>query len=121
MPHKNPEERRAWQRKNYQLNKDIINSRLCKKAAVDRWRKKNADKCRDRSLKYYNENKEKMSIACKIWWQQKGNERKRQEAELLVDNYIKRQLSKDGFSRKDISRYPELIETKRIILKTKRL
>lgn len=121
MPHKDPEARRAWQRKNYQDKKDVINSRPCRKIARKKYEECHKDKRRQRSKDYFYANRDKMIAKVKRWWTERGNEMKRKETELLTDYYLKKQLKKDGFTREQISQYPELIETKRILLKTKRL
>lgn len=121
MPFKNIEARREWQRKNYQANKEVINSRPCKKEAHKRYAERHKDKRRQLSKEYFYANRDKMAEKVKQWWTERGNERKRKETELLTDDYVIRQLTKDGFTREEISQYPELIETKRILLKTKRL
>lgn len=123
MPHKDPEARRAWAREWYSKNKDLIKSKSgpSRKKACKNYRKNHPDRCKAYSQKYYTENKNVLYVKVKQWWSEKGNERKRNETESLTDNYIKRQLRKDGFSRKEINEYPELIKTKRNILKIKRL
>lgn len=65
-------------------------------------------------------------------WKKGRDERERKEKEYrkgynkrksneLLDGYIKTLLASEGFPRESIKQNPELIETKRLIIKTKRL
>jgi hypothetical protein len=120
MPHKDPEARRAWQRLNYQKNKDVINSRPCKKEAMKRYAKRHIEKRRQQGRERYWKNPEIHLALCKVWRSRVGIVKERKETELLTDKYLTRQLRKDGYTTEEIRKYHELIETKRIILKIKR-
>ena len=75
------------------------------------YRKKNPELTKSCSKKYRRNNKEKLNIKSK-----KYNAIIRNE---LGDSYVKLQLTNQGFLKDQIT--PELIELKRIMLKTKRL
>lgn len=119
MPHKDPEARRAWQRKNYQKNKDVINARPCKKKAVDKYREKNKERLRRYGRDYYWDNKETMLSKSKEW--RAGGEYEKEHTKNLTDRYCRKQLLKNGYSRRSLSQYPEIVTTYRQLIKIKRL
>ena len=75
------------------------------------YRKKHPEKSNNSNKKYRENNKEKLNIKSKKYSTIVRNE--------LADSYVKLQLTAQGFLKDQIT--PELIELKRIMLKTKRL
>ena len=93
-----------------------------KKEYAKKWRKENSDKTKEYRRKYYKENLSKFKEY------QKNNpkeyigkilEYQKKNRVILSDVYIKKRLISQGFVKNQIT--PELIELKRITLKTKRL
>ena len=85
-----------------------------------------SERIKERRKKYYLKNKEKTSIQVKQWRDNNPEKRKASKnksdvkaAASLATPYVIRQLKKQGFPREAIT--PELIELKRITLKTTRL
>lgn len=86
----------------------------CKKEVKREWSRIDYKKNRSTYDEWYKNNKDKVRIGrTKIEQRRRNN---------LSDRYIKRLLrEKSGFTTDQIKDNPELIETKRIIIKTKRL
>jgi hypothetical protein len=124
----------TYNRENYLKNKEKIAER-CKK-----YRLGNKEKIVEINRRYFLENKEKISEKCKEYRlenKEKISERNkkyylknkkgggdyllygRKSRELLLDGYVKSILKKMGFLQEQIT--PELIELKRINIKTERL
>lgn len=76
-------------------------------------RLKNIEHHRERGREYYKNNKDKRL--------QYGLPRQKLQIEQLSDWYIKRKLIRSGFTKEHINENKELIEVKRLIIKTKRL
>lgn len=121
MPYKDKNDPRllAYRRKQYIKNKDKFWSYEVRKDSIIKWSKNNPDKvkkinknCRDRRSE---ETKNKIKQRAKTY---DCNNMKKHSAE-LSDLYVSRQLVRDGFKKKELT--PELIEVKRLIIKTKRL
>ena len=74
-----------------------------------KYRAENLEKIKVKNAKYRAENLEKIKA------------KSAEYLEGLKDPYIKSLLKSEGFTKEDITDNPILIETKRIILKTKRL
>lgn len=74
---------------------------------------KNIEHHRARGREYYKNNKEKI---LQYWlpWQ-------KLQIDKLSDFYIKKKLIRSGFTKEHINENKELIEVKRLIIKTKRL
>ena len=61
MPHKNPDDRKAWQKKYREKNKEET-------AVYDKkYREKNKERIANEKKKYYQEHKERIAIQQKIW------------------------------------------------------
>lgn len=121
MPIKDPEKRRERSRFYYHKNKTPEKLKAIyerSKPARYKYRKENRDKINAQIRKNYNPIRAKKNYD-KI--KEKLNEKCRQQAEVLDNLYLIRQLRKDGFSLTEIKENPELMEIKKIILKTKRL
>jgi len=104
-----------------------------------KWAKNNREKVREISAKWSKNNPEKKGIIRKRWcennpekktaisfksWilnKEKILERSRMRTDNLSDRYIKELLIANGLSREQIESNTELIEVKRLIIKTKRL
>lgn len=121
MPIKDPEKRREMNRFYYHKNKtpEKLKARYQRlKPAIDKYRKENKQKINEYSRKNYDpirakKNRDKIK--------DKLNEKYRQQTEVLDKLYLIRRLRKDGFSLIEIKKNPEIMEIKKIILKTKRL
>ena len=112
----NAEKIKAGKDKYYVDNAEKVKTRVAKyraenaekvKAGKAKWRTENAEKEKVRKAKWYSENSEKV----------RGFRKKNSDE--LKDVYIKERLRRQGFPNESIS--PELIELKRITLKTTRL
>lgn len=121
MPWKNKEAQKEYAHKYYLAHKDDMYSYANnpkRREAVKRFRQKNRLKVNAYERKRHNPEK------AKIQWdrnKEKHNAIGRSETELLSEKYIIKQLKKEGFTIEEIRQYPELIDTKRQIIKTKRL
>ena len=89
---------------------------------------RNKDKVLSDSRIYRAKNKEKISLRMKCYSKKNMERIKKSNAERYATScknidfrYLKRLLIGDGFTREHISQHPELIELKRLIIKTKRL
>ena len=104
----NPEKRKAQCSRYYENHKEIC------LAKSKKWVKDNPEKSRENSRK-----------RSKRWGEnhpEKVKQLNKKDAELLNDGYvIGRIIAKTNLTRAEIRKYPELIETKRLILKTQRL
>lgn len=92
-----------------------VNSRcrICTNKINIEYDRNNRGKASDRQMRYAKRNKEKInSYRRKLTFNNREN---------FLDPYIKDLLIKNGFTTKQIKQYPELIETKRLLIKTKRL
>jgi len=86
----------------------------CKELKRREWRKSDYEKHFDRYKKYYKANKSVIN--------EKNRTREQRRRQYLTDRYIKKLLrEKSGFTAEQIKQYPNLIEVKRLIIKTKRL
>jgi hypothetical protein len=99
-------------RKIYQDNYNRINK---DKQAVfkQRYKNENREKVRKEARERYNDNKEFLD--------KQTAEKQKYYADTLHDAYMKQHLRKLGYKKEEITKYPELIETQRLIIKTKRL
>ena len=111
--------------KEYRLkNKESL---ALKKAEYDKeYRLKNRDKLNEYQRNWSLLNKEKLKPKVKIYQSKnkdvllmKGREREKKVRENLDERIVKQMLIRQGFERNQIT--PELIELKRITLKTTRL
>lgn len=58
---------------------------------------------------------------CKENYREISKKLEREYTENLTERYMKKHLKKLGYSTEDIKKYPELIDTYKLIIKTKRL
>ena len=87
----------------------IGHCKKCSSIITKKWKDNNIEKAKESDKKYKIKNKLKIS-------EYYINQRK------YIDiNYAKRMLRQSGFTTEQINENPELIEVKRLIVKTKRL
>lgn len=103
------EYRKKWREK----NKEIENER------VRNWRLNNPEKLKDSAKKTYIKRLELIKKYNKNY--NKRTERSSNRCKNLEDEYIIQRLTTTGFNRTQIKENTDLIEVKRILLKTKRL
>ena len=125
------EERQEYMRKYYTENSEKIKARqakfLAENAEKEKIRralyyKENTERVKAASAKYVAKNTEKEKIRCakyRVENKEKIKLRSDKDTALLSDSYIRRALVVQGFKNEQLT--PELIELKRITLKTKRL
>ena len=129
------EEKAEYMRKYREANKEKINNQ--KLISNKKFREKNPEYFKESSKKFreknpeysknknkinYKKNKEyytKKSFLYNKENKEKINKNANNRTEKLTDGYVKNKLKQSGFPKESIT--PELIEVKRIILKTKRL
>ena len=128
---KTEEEMREYQRKYYAENSEKIKARAAKFLAENPEKEKirralcykeNKERFKAASANYVAKNTEKEKIRCakyRVENKEKIKLRYVKDRALLSDSYIRRALVVQGFKNEQIT--PELIELKRITLKTKRL
>jgi len=108
---KNHGYKKEWRKQNPLKAKQ---ENLKAKPRTDKWRKDNKQELKIKKAKYRLKNIEYIKS-------KKPAEEKKARKE-LQDNYVISQLTKRSkLTSKDVRKYPELIEAKRLILKTKRL
>ncbi|HEY3405394.1 MAG TPA: hypothetical protein VGK59_18545 [Ohtaekwangia sp.] len=118
MPWVNKEAEKAYKAAYYQKHKNSDSLKESRRKSVKKWRSKNKLKVN----KYARDTRDPMKS--KAQWEKhkdKHNSIGRKETEELSEKYIIKQLKKEGFTIEDIRQYPELIDTKKQIIKTKRL
>lgn len=123
MPYKDPKNPKnvSYRKRYYEENKDTMWSYERRKESHEKYRKSTKGKESNRRARanrieafreynrdYYNENKPIL------------NTKSRKKTELLTDGYMRKHLLKLGYTRQDIKKYPELVETHRLIIKIKR-
>lgn len=100
----------SWAKKTEEERRNIY---LKQKNNFEKYAAENREKIIEYRKRYHRSNKEAKD---------KYMARSRKSRELLSDNYIVTQLSQNSnLDRETIRQYPELIETKRLIIQTKRL
>jgi len=124
MPYKDPKDPRniAQAKAYYERTKEDRYQKY--KHNTMKWRAENPEKYKESVIKYRQKTKER-----RIEKQRTYNELNKENIKAsikkavkeLSDPYMKRYLVKLGYSREDLEKYPQIIETKRMILKTKRL
>lgn len=123
MPWKDKAKEAAYKKAYYEKRKDIW-SYEARKGSAKKWREKNIDKIRAIGKERYWDNKPDELRKAKAW-REKNSEyvksKDHKNTELLTDRYMRKHLLKLGYTRQHIRKHPELIETHRIIIKTKRL
>ncbi|MCA6445441.1 MAG: hypothetical protein IM600_18585 [Bacteroidetes bacterium] len=99
-------------RKIYQDNYNRINK---DKQAVfkQRYKDENREKVRKQARKRYNDNKDFLA--------KQTAQKQKYYADTLHDAYMKQHLRKLGYKKEEITKYPEIKETIKLIIKTKRL
>ena len=108
---KNKDYKKQWRKENLEKVKE---ENLKAKPRTDKWRKKNKEKLKIKKAHYRLKNIE--YIKSKKPYQEK------KAREELQDNYVIQQITKRSkLTSKDVRNHPQLIEVKRIIIKTKRL
>lgn len=113
MPWKNKEAEKEYKRNYHQKMKLDQKYRGGRKKNFLKWRKKNKEIVNEINKKSINKNKQKIHSRYIVW--------DRGRTERLTESYMIKHLKKIGYNEPDIKRYPELIQTHRIIIKTKRL
>lgn len=113
---------RECEKKVYILNREKYLSR-----SKENWNK-NKTAIAKKAKVYREKNNEKLCLGRKKWeeanrdrWRLIMKRANTRDMLLLSDRYVKQQLSQCGFPEELIKQYPELIETKRLLIKTKRL
>ena len=89
-----------------------------------KWRKKNNDKLKEGRKLYYLENKNIIDSKNKEYHKNnphKKNEIANRAVKELSNYYIRTRLRDRGFTNEQINQYPELLESIKLIIKTKRL
>ena len=110
------EERKEYNSKYYTENSEKIKARIAKYCT------ENSEKEKIRKALYYEENREGIKVTrakYRVENKEKIKLRRVKDVTLLADSYIRRALVVQGFKNEQIT--PELIELKRITLKTTRL
>jgi hypothetical protein len=108
---KNKDYKKQWRKENPEKLKE---QNIRAKPRTDKWRKENKEKLKSKKAKYRLKNIEHIKA-------KKTIEGKKAREE-LQDNYVISQITKRcKLTSKEVRKYPELIETKRLIIKTKRL
>ena len=93
-----------------------------RKASLKAWQKSNPEKLKEIQARCYSKNKESIREVQKIWQKANPDKLKARESrrrENLSNSYVKKVLRFAGFPKESITL--ELIELKRITLKTSRL
>ena len=93
-----------------------------RKASLKAWQKSNPEKLKEIQASHYSKNKESIREVQKIWRKanpDKLRDKESRSRENLSNRYVKQVLRYAGFPNESIT--PELIELKRITLKTSRL
>lgn len=124
MPYKdkNNPKNIAYKKAYYERTKQGRYERI--KHNIYKWRERHPEKYKQIKQEYYKDNKHKILERQKISYQKHISKRhasEKRHSEELSDRYIKKHLLKLGYTRKQIRKYPELLETHRILIKTKRL
>ena len=103
---------------NSKINKDV------RRNIVMKSRNKRVEKHRENGRRYYSENKEKY----KQWVKDNPDKRKNianSHAKKMIDtlgnSYVKKLAKRIGFTKEQLNENPEITETIKIIIKTKRL
>jgi hypothetical protein len=109
--YKNEGYKKQWRKEN---PKKVKEENLKAKPRIDKWRKENKKELKVKKAKYRLKNIEYIKSKKPI-----EDKKAREE---LQDNYVISQITKrSNLTSKEVRKYPELIEAKRIIIKTKRL
>lgn len=108
---KNKDYKKQWRKENPEK---VKNENLKAKPRTDKWRVENKDKIKAKKRDYRLKNKDKIKANRPI-----EDAKARKE---LQDCYVINQITKRSkLTAKEVRQYPELIKTKRLIIKTKRL
>ena len=110
------DERRDYMRKYRAENPEKIKSKKAK------YRAENAEKIKSYRAKWGAENPEKIKASKAEWFAKNAEKEKARRAKSIAelkDGYVEERLRSQGFKSEQIT--PELIELKRITLKTTRL
>lgn len=112
----------AYRKAYYERNKERLKENYRRNSK--KWRDNNREFCAELHKEYYMDNRDEVLKRQKESYQrhkQKRHETTKKKIADLTDGYMKNYLIKLGYTRKDIRTYPDLIETHRILIKTKRL
>ena len=110
------EERGEYMRKYRAKNKEKL------KAKKAKYRAENAEKIKSYRAKWGAENPEKIKASQAEWFAKNAEKEKARRAKSIAelkDGYVEEMLRRQGFKKEQIT--PELMELKRITLKTTRL
>ena len=117
MAFKCKEKEREYRKAYYEANKKGAYQRT--KHNIYKWRERHPEKYATIKKEYYLDNKEKILENQKKNYD-KHNKKSRENTKNLTDGYIKKHLLKLGFTRGQIRKNPQMIETQRLIIKIKR-
>ena len=124
MPYKDKNDPRliAYKKAYYEKTKANRYSRV--KHNIYKWRESNPEKYKIIKQEYYKDNKMQILERQKISYLKHREKRisyEKLSSENLDDRYMKKHLLKIGYTRQDLRKNPELIESHKLIIKTKRL
>lgn len=107
----NPEYKKKWRKENPEKEKAI---RARAYLNSEQWREDNKEKLKEDKLKYRIKNKDKAKLKVPFYSKKARTE--------LQDHYVISQITRrSNLKSKDVRKHPELIEAKRLLIKTKRL
>jgi hypothetical protein len=100
--------------------------KLCNNQKTTLWKKSNIEKVKNLDVKYKRNQPEKIKIAKEKWRNKPASKVKIANLGILAtqtlsDGYVTKKLRQQGFDSLQISQNEELVEIKRLIIKTKRL
>lgn len=123
MAYRDKEKQRLKHKEYYLKNKELWNYEK-RKSSHDKYRKKHSDKLKASGKERYWDNKEKRLQNVKKWRvdnEQYVKTKDKANTEELTDKYMRKHLLKLGYTRFQIRKYPDLLESHRLIIKIKRL
>jgi hypothetical protein len=126
MPYKDPKNPKniAYKKAYYVANKDTIWAYHNRKSSSDKWRKENRGKVQEYARVRRNQKGDTLREKCRVYYNENKTslqKKSRVKTELLTDGYMRKHLLKHGYSKDDIRKHPEILETYRLIIKMKRL
>lgn len=114
----------AYRKAYYERTKNSPSRRASCRKATYKWRERHPEFYAELKKEYYNDNREDILKKQKQSYQKNIKKRHAYEKKKvadLTDCYMKKHLLKLGYTRQNIRKYPDLIETHKLIIKTKRL